>query len=63
MELSDAIKSRRSIRKYKEVEIPNDIIEDLIESARLAPSAKMNDERLNASAVERTIVLFFIFSS
>lgn len=40
MELNDAIKSRRSIRKYKEVEITNDIIEDLIESARLAPSAK-----------------------
>lgn len=40
MELNKVIKSRRSIRKYKNIEISNDIIEDLIESARLAPSAK-----------------------
>lgn len=40
MELSETIKSRRSIRKYKDLDIPNDIIENLIESARLAPSAK-----------------------
>lgn len=40
MELNDAIKNRRSIRKYKNIDIPNDIIEDLIDSARLAPSAK-----------------------
>ena len=40
MELNDAIKNRRSIRKYKNIDIPNNIIEDLIASARLAPSAK-----------------------
>lgn len=40
MELSEIIKSRRSIRKYKDLDITNDIIENLIESARLAPSAK-----------------------
>lgn len=40
MELNDAIKNRRSIRKYKNIDIPINIIEDLIESARLAPSAK-----------------------
>ena len=40
MELNKVIKNRRSIRKYKNIEISNDIIEDLIDSARLAPSAK-----------------------
>lgn len=40
MELQDAIKSRRSIRKFKEKEISEEIIEDLIKCARLAPSAK-----------------------
>lgn len=40
MEFKDVIKNRRSIRKYKCEEVPNNIIEDLIECARLAPSAK-----------------------
>lgn len=40
MELNYVIKKRRSIRKYKNIDIPNEVIEDLIDSARLAPSAK-----------------------
>jgi len=40
MELIDAISLRRSIRKYENKEVSDEIIEDLIESARLAPSAK-----------------------
>lgn len=40
MELKEALKSRRSIRKYKDIDIPKEIIEDLIDCARLAPSAK-----------------------
>lgn len=40
MELEEAIQKRRSIRKYKDTEVPKEIIEDLIECARLAPSAK-----------------------
>ena len=40
MELIETINNRRSVRKYKDIDIPNDIIEDLINSARLAPSAK-----------------------
>ena len=40
MELKEVIKNRRSIRKYKEEEISKEVIEDLIECARLAPSAK-----------------------
>ncbi len=40
MELKETIKNRRSIRKYKDRQIPKEIIEDLIDCARLAPSAK-----------------------
>lgn len=38
MKVIDAIKSRRSIRKYKNKFVPDDIIKTLIECARLAPS-------------------------
>lgn len=38
MELIEAIKSRRSIRKFKPDAIPNNYIYELIEAARLAPS-------------------------
>ena len=34
MELNDAIKSRRSIRKYKQIDVSDYIIEDLIDFAR-----------------------------
>ena len=40
MELKETIKNRRSIRKYKNTEISKEIIDDLIDCARLAPSAK-----------------------
>ena len=40
MEWVDVIKDRRSIRKYTSEDVPDELIEDLIESARLAPSAK-----------------------
>lgn len=40
MELYESIRNRRSIRKYKIDDVNNKIIEDLIESAILAPSAK-----------------------
>lgn len=40
MELKEVIKKRRSIRKYKNNDVPNELIEDLIDCARLAPSAK-----------------------
>ncbi|MDA8222032.1 nitroreductase family protein [Desulfosporosinus sp.] len=38
MELLDAMKARRSIRKFKSEPIPESLIIQLIESARLAPS-------------------------
>lgn len=40
MELKETIKNRRSIRKFKDIDIPKEIIEDLIDCARLAPSTK-----------------------
>jgi nitroreductase len=40
MELKKAIENRRSIRKYKSMDVPDELIKDLIECARLAPSAK-----------------------
>lgn len=40
MELEIVIKNRRSIRKYKDTDVSNEIVEDLINYARLAPSAK-----------------------
>lgn len=38
MNISEAIKKRRSIRKYLQKPIPDDLIYQLLESARLAPS-------------------------
>ena len=40
MELMETVKNRRSIRKFKNKDVENKIIEDLVEFARLAPSAK-----------------------
>ncbi len=37
--VKDAIQFRRSIRKFKQDPVPNDLIDKLLESARLAPSA------------------------
>ena len=38
MQVKEAIKKRRSIRKYQDKEISQEIIDELIEAARLAPS-------------------------
>jgi len=39
MELSEAIKKRRSIRAYKTQDVPEEVVEKLIEAASYAPSA------------------------
>lgn len=39
MELTKVIEERRSIRKYKPDPVPNDLIQKILESARIAPSA------------------------
>ena len=38
--LMDIIRKRRSVRSYAEKPIPEEVIKELIEAARLAPSAK-----------------------
>ncbi len=40
METLEAIENRRSIRHYKKEDIKNEIVEDIINCGRLAPSAK-----------------------
>jgi nitroreductase len=44
MDVFDAIKNRRSIRKYKNTEIEAEKVEKILESARLAPSAANRQE-------------------
>jgi nitroreductase len=39
MELDKGIKGRRAIRKYKEKDIPDSVIEELLDLARYAPSS------------------------
>ncbi|WP_424359505.1 nitroreductase family protein [Methanocella sp. MCL-LM] len=39
MEVFKAIETRRSIRKYKDRPIPDDLLRQILEAARLAPSA------------------------
>lgn len=40
MELKEVMENRRSIRAYSDVDIPDEVVEDIIYHARLAPSAK-----------------------
>lgn len=40
MELQDTIELRRSIRKFKDTEVDEELINQLLEVARIAPSAK-----------------------
>lgn len=39
MEVMEAIRERRSIRRYQERPVPGEILEEILEAARLAPSA------------------------
>ena len=40
MELTQAVKERRSVRKYEDRPVPHEVIEEIIEAARFAPSWK-----------------------
>lgn len=40
MDAIDALKKRRSIREFKDKSIPKDILEKLVDTARLAPTAR-----------------------
>lgn len=44
MNVAEAIKKRRSIRSYKDKEIPDDVLHRVLEAARLAPSARNRQE-------------------
>jgi len=39
MDIKNVIEKRKSIRKYQDKEIPDSLIDELVEAARLAPSA------------------------
>lgn len=39
MDVSTAIRTRRSVRRYKRKDIPDEVLKDVLEAARLAPSA------------------------
>jgi len=39
MDLMEAIKTRRSIRKFKEMPVPENLLKEVLNAARLAPSA------------------------
>jgi len=39
MEIEEAIKNRRSIRKFLAKDVPDDLVAELVEAARLAPSS------------------------
>lgn len=42
MDMIELIKTRRSIRRYTKKEIPNEIMMEILDCARLAPSARNN---------------------
>ncbi|MDU4145041.1 nitroreductase family protein, partial [Clostridium sp.] len=64
-ELLMAIKSRRTIRKFKNKEVPSEIIQQIIEAGRFTPSAKNSQDVSyivldeNKSKYEEIAVKFF----
>ena len=44
MDLMEAIRQRRSVRNYQDKDIPEETLQDILEAARLAPSAKNRQE-------------------
>ncbi len=60
METFEAIKNRRSIRKFLNKRVSADLLEELIEAARLAPSA-MNLQPLEYIIVNREDLLLKLF--
>ncbi|MFQ6083719.1 MAG: nitroreductase family protein [Candidatus Aminicenantia bacterium] len=69
MSVLDAIRKRKSVRKYKSDPIPEDILLKVLEAARLAPSAKnlqpwkfilIKDEELKMKLAEACLRQYFI---
>jgi len=44
MDLMEAIRRRRSVRSYRDKDVPENILQRILEAARLAPSAKNRQE-------------------
>jgi len=60
MDVKEAIKKRRTIRRFKQQEIPREILESLIDAARVAPSG-MNLQPLEFIVITEKNVLDSIF--
>lgn len=57
MELNDAIRKRRSIRRFKQLPVPEKLIYALIDAARMAPSGGNMQKLRFVSITEKTLVL------
>ncbi len=62
MTIKEAILARRTIRKYKQERIPLSVLKELVDGARLAPSAA-NRQPLEYLVVEKTSLLEPIFQT
>lgn len=60
MTIKEAIRARRTIRKYKQERIPLSVLKELVDGARLAPSAS-NRQPLEYLIVEETTLLEPVF--
>src|SRR6056297_2788387 len=60
MNITDAITQRRTIRRYKQHKIPKDILKNLVNAARLAPSA-MNKQPLEYVVIDESHLVKNIF--
>jgi len=56
MDPTEQIKSRRSVRKYKPYEVPAYAIEDILECARLAPTARNEQPWLFGAVTEKKLL-------
>lgn len=45
MSVMEMVKKRRSVRAYKDKEVPQNILEDILNAGRLAPSARNKQQR------------------
>jgi len=57
MELADAIRKRRSIRRFKQLQVPEKLIHTLIDAARMAPCAGNMQILRFVSVTEKSLVL------
>jgi nitroreductase len=56
MDPTELIKSRRSVRRFKSYEVPAYVIDDILECARLAPTARNRQPWLFGAVTERRLL-------